>query len=1450
MAGGGGDDAWANATGTSIAERTQSLAEEAAINEAVQQLRDAVGAAVVQVRPAVIQNATAILEKALQAEALRDEIIESLQDIFPDLDPGPWKQLGTEAYFNGRSADFETLRVNTQPIKTDGSRGDGDRYWAETASSKYLERLSQTTLQNPEVQKHLWQASGSPPNNNSIAGAGPWGTGWIKGTDHRWCWVSTLDTTFRNSIPDFGSYDTAFFRAAGGDSSAVGSGTETTGVEVFNGYPHGWLTTLETVIAMLGYYVQSASEKEQHSTLGGPSLRTSATNYFKPYSMFTENDIEHLNRGDIDVGWNSIMDANHSNNNSWTKAGKLPYNRNEPITGENTPDNFLQRSFSQGENGECHNGGQWRANEGVTSIAGGRSHMHRFLRPYSMLFSGGPLAQGLTNSWNVWSQENEDTGANYSEKIGNVKRRWLARLSDKLSADGARFMAMASPDDNTAAVLAAIINRTNDNAAAQTSVSADAVASTLETVRSNSEIYTMLGRLLTSLASSVNTGLLDQLHAAHGAIQRSHRIVIEKTCDAIEEAIDFDSGDTLQILGFGADDDWDDDLGDDVLANMGDPLANLNAAAIGAGVSTSVMFKEQCFLLSFISDLAAHKRLALDRGTDTRPSTKRIPYHSDSANKDQTQNNASILIDGESYGFLNKLTQNPRLGRFYNALNHELSNLQPKIRLWKVIFDDQGNEQEIEIKFESHFSAADLQMFRGSVARGVGAGLKSFNFTYDGSNPFSVKKSIKANLKIFANTMSEILRDRPSSYVDDQGVVRATTYKYSDLAMKTWNTAEVNAETAPATCAPDFDLREQNAEKAELNFRLKAEVGFSQPMNKMSSMSEDLREALSEAFVTLNLTPTVHNFEIDDMGRVVFNMNFLAYIEQFFDQSMFNVFTSGPITLQQMYRKEILRYYNTQACDAEQIGQKKEEFSTQVKTEQEEAIASLLGDMISADLIYYLTIPYEKISSFLSFGPHNSYDDFLGADSSFNVLSNASHNAHMQQRVESALGHAFGDETENLGDRETTQGEMQAALLGNDPREHDLSFFYLSDLIDLVLMKIESGLKQAVDDIQFISRQPDGALIPCERIASNKKDLVTAQKNLKKVRIALGPVEFSHASPRDGKRSIFVNLGDVPISVKYFIEWLTSKMLQKDQTSYSLTKFVNDLINNLLSNFLNNDQCFGYSVKQKTRLNQSAISSWSPSTEHDSVSKRMIEVLQTDGASTGIKNFRTHLDAFEGQMPVLNPSGPSNSARTSMPFQNQYNFFVYFAGRVMPSELMRGNKFDDENNFGIFHYMLGRDRGLVKNIKLTKTQTKGLAEVRFESQGFDGLEQLRVTYDAQVDMFASVNTFPGTYIYIDPRGFAPEGSGTDEFRLTDLGIGGYYMIVRSEHEFAEGKANTTLHTKWVNQIDRDEEDAQAQSVTDLGGSAGDPISRRCSIQVREPSTPEPPETNIPWIPFF
>jgi len=168
---------------------------------------------------------------------------------------------------------------------------------------------------------------------------------------------------------------------------------------------------------------------------------------------------------------------------------------------------------------------------------------------------------------------------------------------------------------------------------------------------------------------------------------------------------------------------------------------------------------------------------------------------------------------------------------------------------------------------------------------------------------------------------------------------------------------------------------------------------------------------------------------------------------------------------------------------------------------------------------------------------------------------------------------------------------------------------------------------------------------------------------------------------------------------------------------------------------------------------------------------------------------------------------------------------------------MKGRKEEDEAK-GIFHYMLGRDRGLIKNIKLSKTDSRGLAEVRFEQDGYDGLKQLRVVYDVQIDSFADIKTYPGTYIFIDPRGFAPNTNLIKDnvFNLTQYGLGGYYMIVKSEHAFGAGQANSTIYAKWVNSI---EATAQEQSDADNDSGSGAGITRCSSVVASAPPEVDP-----------
>ena len=119
---------------------------------------------------------------------------------------------------------------------------------------------------------------------------------------------------------------------------------------------------------------------------------------------------------------------------------------------------------------------------------------------------------------------------------------------------------------------------------------------------------------------------------------------------------------------------------------------------------------------------------------------------------------------------------------------------------------------------------------------------------------------------------------------------------------------------------------------------------------------------------------------------------------------------------------------------------------------------------------------------------------------------------------------------------------------------------------------------------------------------------------------------------------------------------------------------------------------------------------------------------------------------------------------------------------------------------------------------------------RFEQEGYDGLRQLREIYDVNVTTVANVQTYPGTYIYVEPRGFSPSlgDYSLDRFDLTDLGIGGYYMIIESTHEFAPGVMNTSLRAKWVQSLDN--EDGKLQKVADSSIGNGNPTFKKCSVR--------------------
>lgn len=854
---------------------------------------------------------------------------------------------------------------------------------------------------------------------------------------------------------------------------------------------------------------------------------------------------------------------------------------------------------------------------------------------------------------------------------------------------------------------------------------------------------------------------------------------------------------------------------DKLLGSMRFKFHRLAGTVIAPSVAARAVtrtYKEQCLLLANVFKLAQYKINYMEKNRPKKlpyvatPTTKETPAGANPA----ATSNACLMAHREPWGFMNQLVQDPSYTTLLNIPTSYLSQLSPMIRLYKIESAPGTagkKEYQVPITFDTYHNSADeLQnILKNSDKRGAGVGLKSFTFSYEGSNPFAVKKSIKAKLVIFASSFDDLLASRGS-------------FRYADLALKTGgNLKDFLDRTNQST-----DSLISNITK--LNFRLKAVVGWQMPNGRweegksapgdVKKGGTTLQKAVYNSFVTLNLTPTIHEFDIDEMGRVVFTINYLAYIEDFFDQPNFNIFTNSKSEIETLKRKIQIGAWE-EHCTSEESSKKKEKEAEKIDNEKNNNLNTIIGSLLRESKILFLPLPRANLGEFTRKGPFYPFDMQIGTPT---IITETSQKDKLKKDFKKAIEATSAAYKESKDLTQTPIADMA--------NTEYVSFFYLSDLLDIVLQNIEMSLQALSKDISSI---PPPAGIAKDSVdwqailESEQERLNRLLFNFEHFRLLLGPIELYDYKTGAGKGSdpySYVSMGDLPIAVTYFMDWLTDKVLKKDRASYTLSVFLNDLLNGLVRNFLNNDSCFDLNIKQKTRVFQSVVTSYSPpDVGNDEITQLLVKARanRTKNVPYLSRLPMKEIDAWvpnQARMPLLNVMGVRD-----MPIPDrrdpslEYNYLTYYAGRTQPMEHMNGSAVHDAAH-GIFHYMIGKPEGLVKTIQLVKTDSPGLKEVRFEQEGYDGLSQLREVYDATIKCYGSPNIVPGTYIYVDPKGFAPTNHGgksayknqngqiIDPMLLTRYGIGGYYMVIRTENKLAAGEFNTTITAKWVAEVSK------------------------------------------------
>ena len=249
--------------------------------------------------------------------------------------------------------------------------------------------------------------------------------------------------------------------------------------------------------------------------------------------------------------------------------------------------------------------------------------------------------------------------------------------------------------------------------------------------------------------------------------------------------------------------------------------------------------------------------------------------------------------------------------------------------------------------------------------------------------------------------------------------------------------------------------------------------------------------------------------------------------------------------------------------------------------------------------IYYVNVPLSKARSFVSLGPFANYEDYIDFQSDSFIKNEADQAAQSAKDVIQALD-KYGVDSEDQSDQ---LDALKASLMGVNPEKNYVAFFYVSDLIDTILINIEKELVIITERLADAIR---GKTYEQDDLTMKLADLRKYKRNLTKFRVVLGPVEFAEpqktevTNPDTGEKEFktkmkldFVNFGDIPISVRYFAEFLADRVFNKDEGHYSLTRFLNDLFNNLIDNFLNGQKCFDFDISQKIRVNQNVLTSYS-----------------------------------------------------------------------------------------------------------------------------------------------------------------------------------------------------------------------------------------------------------------
>ncbi len=692
-------------------------------------------------------------------------------------------------------------------------------------------------------------------------------------------------------------------------------------------------------------------------------------------------------------------------------------------------------------------------------------------------------------------------------------------------------------------------------------------------------------------------------------------------------------------------------------------------------------------------------------------------------------------------------------GHFFNLPAYKITSLVPELRFYRV-----SNDLYTPFFFPIS-SISDQAVAADGNARLKGSGVKSFSVSYEGSDPFTAPKYLEADVQLYVDNLANIF-DQHKGYAPLADMFTISIPKSTSKKSQSGTTITSGDLIRPIEVA--------------------ATLGYS-IVNRDIFTKEEIEE-IQTSNLALRMNVFHHQINVNQDGSATIDIRYTARINNAGRDKIFSAIDT-PVDLlkradiRQLFAGEKKNISSTKKENKESPGSQQREQNKKARqlrrileiAEKKKMIHSVKTD--SPAILPTIRDPET--------GEAAGGDKYMESGD-IRIYANLGVKKDVGMAAASLAVKTGTPKTPPANDILSKGNELLKRLADLDLSSRHIHYITFGDLVQCFFEMTEENLQRSKKVLNTANLTPTKDLKEFEEDiktlrekTQDERDKISkvldgAISRLKTFRILLSDIDYKYVtdSPNDKEKMARINIADVPISLDLFQSFIYDKILNSYRNTYTIPQFLNDCTSELLP------RAFG-SIFATANIAPSVIST-APVFISNSYSGPQLRGKLSNSPEVDVNKFQSPLKDFRASS-----------------IQDECDYFVIYQQADREIATKSKGKPDKDSQAGIYHFEIGKNRGLVKSINFSRFDVPYAQEQLMTNQV--GLyDELKMPYQANITMFGNNLFMPGSQIYINPSNIGFGSPNLQNSAAYRLGLGGYYTVIKVQTSINDGVSETSL----------------------------------------------------------